>query len=67
MRTYYTGHNTEEGLSRELLFKEVMRLRNIVVTAESMLSDISDMISEERNTSLNRYNEKIKNFLNERI
>ena len=47
MRTYDCQHRTVNSLEKELLFEEVMRLRNRIVDAESMLLTIQDESTEE--------------------
>ena len=58
MRTYDCQHHSIDGLEKELLFKEVMRLRNLICDAEGLLEEIVEIgeINDETN-------DKIRGFL----
>lgn len=63
MRIYDCTHKNIENLQNELLFKEVMRLRNIVVDAECLLEEFV----EDSITAYAPIKKRAKEFLNKKL
>jgi len=57
MRTYDCQHHSINELEKELLFKEVMRLRNLICEADGLLEETLDTseVHEETKEKIQAY------------